>query len=982
MNIVANRSGGMVNGLVYTAGETGGVVDKIVVEDFGSNLYRIVYINVISAEDIARAGKAILVAGRKVGDTLWPTTNRLANQIYLTLLHRGFSKANIYYLSNDTSQDVDGDGALEDISLATLFDLEYAVSVWASGASNLLVYLIDHGGEQGAGAAYVRVNESEVLLAAQLDDWLDAFQQADGTDVLLVADACQSGSFLDEVTPPSGQTRVTLASTDNQQAAFFTAQGLISFTDSLLSGFNSGLSVGASFRGAAGAMDRFQTAWLDDTADGVYNKDVDGAVADGLVMGATFIAGADRPQIGKISANQTLSGTPSALLWASEIASVYAVDRVWGTVVAPDFQPEQDFDPGTPVESLPEVELIWNGGSDRYEGTYGDFTKLGAYKVIIYAKDIWDSVSIPKQTYINQTVSAEKVILVAGEGDYDGNSPQSAINYTANYAYLTCLYRWIPKTKIEYLNSNTSQDVDGNGSADDIDGLPTAANLQSAITTWAGDAGQLTIYLIGAGSADAFQINGGEVVSASDLDGWIDTLQTATGCEVLVVYDALRSGSFVDNLIPPTGEKRITVTGCSASEVSYCEAGGLISFSQYFFDWLFSGLNVRDSYLAAKNAIRAISGYTQNALLDDDGDGDGDKYDGALALGTYLGAAFVTGDDPPQIGTVSDAIYLSALETTATLWAKDLFDPDGEGIDAVWVEILTPNFNPGSDMVASATLIYNSTNTRYETSYSGITETGEYHLVFFARDNSGDLSLPVNAVLYRDVSPDAYEVDDSPAEASWIVVNSTMPQEHNFHDPGDEDWVKFHVYFTPWPYTIATLNPGATCDTVIALFAESDLVSPILTVDDTAYGEGELTSWISSGTGWYYVRVTSYDPGDFGEGTDYELQVTGDTGANNGLATAISNGVRVEWYSLPMVPGGISGIEIYRGEGYHPQEYQRINGTSLPPVSSGEYIDETIEGGQTYCYMVYGQTDSGLVPVAGPLQTATPLNSIDQWREY
>ena len=340
-------------------------------------------------------------------------------------------------------------------------------------------------------------------------------------------------------------------------------------------------------------------------------------------VGATFIAGADRPQIGNISANQTLAGSTSALIWASEVASVYPVTQVWAAVVAPDFQPEETLEPGIPIEELPEFDLLWNGINGRYEGTYDKFTQLGAYKVILYARDIWNSVSVPKQTYINQTVSAEKVIIVAGEGSYDANSPQSAINYVANYAYRTCLFRWIPKTKILYLNSNLSQDVDGNGLADDVDGLPTATNLQTGIGSWASDADQLTIYLIGKGSPDAFQINGGEVVSATDLDGWLDGFQNSTDCKVVVVYDALQSGSFLDNLTPPAGKERITITGCSASEASYCEAGGLISFSQYYFDWLFSGLNVRDSFQAARNAMRAISSYTQNALLDDDGDGDG-----------------------------------------------------------------------------------------------------------------------------------------------------------------------------------------------------------------------------------------------------------------------------------------------------------------------------------------------------------------------
>jgi len=54
------------------------------------------FFNVISLEEVARAGKAIVIAGRKsADDPLWPTTDYLANFGYNTLLYRGYSKANI-----------------------------------------------------------------------------------------------------------------------------------------------------------------------------------------------------------------------------------------------------------------------------------------------------------------------------------------------------------------------------------------------------------------------------------------------------------------------------------------------------------------------------------------------------------------------------------------------------------------------------------------------------------------------------------------------------------------------------------------------------------------------------------------------------------------------------------------------------------------------------------------------------------------------
>ena len=63
------------------------------------------------------------------------------------------------------------------------------------------------------------------------------------------------------------------------QPAFFSAGGLISFTNAFVTALYSGLTVGQDFTLAAGAMDRYQQPAMDDNGDGAYNKDADGAIA-------------------------------------------------------------------------------------------------------------------------------------------------------------------------------------------------------------------------------------------------------------------------------------------------------------------------------------------------------------------------------------------------------------------------------------------------------------------------------------------------------------------------------------------------------------------------------------------------------------------------------------------------------------------------------------------------------------------------------
>jgi len=530
--------------------------------------------------------------------------------------------------------------------------------------------------------------------------------------------------------------------------AFFAVGGLISFTESFVNALYMGFTVGQAFRNAAGAMDRYQQPMLDDNGDGIYNKDADGALADAVIIGARYIAGADRPQIGRISPNQMLTGgETAATIWASDVSSVYPIQRVWATVIAPDFVPTAQLDPSSPVVGLPEIVLTWNAGQSHWEATTNTFTQTGAYRLNIYARDVWNSVAYPKQTYIYQMEGTEKVIIVASDGDYDDNSPWEFTNYLANYAYRTALARWIRPSSITYLNSNRAQDVDGNGAADDVDATPTKSAFFAAFTAAVG-ATQLTVYLAGRGWTDTFKINASELVTAAELDAWLDALQNAGNTKVVVILDFWKSGSFLDNLQPPSGKKRVVVASCSYGQPSLNEAWGLLSFSQYFLNYIFNGWNVYEAFDWARYAVEALTEGAVNPLLDDDGDGDGDKWDGAVAQRTWIGAAFVTGADLPIIGDCPTTITLSYPQRTATLWAANVSDPDG--IAQVWAIITPPNYDPAHDAPTTAVLAYATTTHRHETVLGNFDKRGAYRVTYYARDRHGDVSLPrLGAVVVR-----------------------------------------------------------------------------------------------------------------------------------------------------------------------------------------------------------------------------------------
>ncbi|NQU44497.1 hypothetical protein HQ520_14495 [bacterium] len=868
-----------------------GVTDVIEARDSTGAVGR-AYVNVISSSALGASGKAVVLAGRKPNDPLWETTNNLSHFIYQMLLFRGFSKENVRYLNPVVNQDVDGNGSADDIYAASSrAALEEALTTFAAGSPQLFVYLIDHGladAETGTNGS-IRCNETEVVYASEVAAYLDALQETGGvTTITLVVDCCQSGSFLPPCSgAPAGKARVVVCSTSSLQKAFFSRLGLVSFTNSFVSGLYSGLSVGEAFDLAAGAMSGFpQKAIFDDDGDGIYKKDLDGAIARSLRVGPAFIAGADRPQIGTISPNRMLSGGGTeGTIWAGDVSSVYPVERVWAAVAAPGFIPEARLDPSEPVLSLPEIDLDWNGANQRHEVTTNTFTQMGAYVIYIYARDIWGGVSYPKITYINQTESDERFGIVCGDGAYDSNSPWAWSDYLANQAWQTARARWFTDDRIDYLSSAPRPEVDAS---------PTETNLDATIIGATGVA-KLTLYLVGSGNALAFDLDGDGAASDPDdltpakLDGYLDALQNSGDTLVLLFLDFNDSGAWLSALQPPAGKQRIIVTSCSGGEASWCEAGGALSFSSFFFSRLFNGVTVLDAYNWTRTALAGITNYTQFALLDDDGSGDWNRsLDGVLARLHYFGAAFVTGAETPTIGNYARDVMLTSNQ--ATLWASSVHAP--AGIESIFAYVIHSGATPTDDQTVRVDLAYNAASDRWEAVYYSFDPTRHHTIVYFVQDRDGLLSDPYVTTFDPEGEDDIYDRlynDDTSATLNFIS-SGNWSQEHNFWSDGDEDWLVFNASSNSVvPYEIYVRNQGEDCDAAIYLYHESDLTNPILVWDSWgAGGPDELVSWHANNVhGTIFLRIKQSDSsfGLSGSLTSYTLQVFVGEGQNAGLAT-------------------------------------------------------------------------------------------------
>ena len=343
--------------------------------------------------------------------------------------------------------------------------------------------------------------------------------------------------------------------------------------------------------------------------------------------------------------------------------------------------------------------------------------------------------------------TVDKAIIVAGGGPYTGNNIWDATEMNANYAYRTLSYQGYTKDTIYYLSSDTDLDLDGNGILDDVDADAANANLQYAINTWAKDADTLFIYMIDHGGDGTFRMSAEEILKATDLDTWLDTLQQTMPGRVTIVYDACESGSFVPLLVPPAEKERLLVTSTASDKEAIFVGNGTISFSFLFWGHIFNGDKFYDAYVNANGSVGAT--YSQSPQIDANGNGIGnEKEDKTLAASINIGNETKTGGDMPVIGVVSPSQTLNGA-TSALLYAENV--TDANGISRVWAVITPPGTsrrasdNPVTDLPTVD--LTSTSNDRYEITYSDFTTAGTYNIAIFAMDRKGVLSLPVQTTL-------------------------------------------------------------------------------------------------------------------------------------------------------------------------------------------------------------------------------------------
>ncbi|MEO5334109.1 MAG: hypothetical protein H7839_19020 [Magnetococcus sp. YQC-5] len=298
-----------------------------------------------TAVESEQDARVIILAGGDVGNYLWPATKKVANDAYKILIKKGITKPNIRYLSLDVNQDLDHDKVSDIYGLSSSAALEEAITKWAAEYVNnkkpLIIYMVDHGDTGGQFmVTKPQHGQADSVTSAKLQEWLNALQTKTGAKVILIMDACYSGSFVRDLIPSKGMSRIVIASTDTQELAYFASDGDLSFSSLFWKYTLMGASIRDSFAASVqmtrAATRNQQNPIMDADSDGVYIPSKDTALVSNLYLGTPFFTAAIFPEINDSIPDSYMEEKGAGLtLWVQLMQDVTKIDRVWGVVVPP-----------------------------------------------------------------------------------------------------------------------------------------------------------------------------------------------------------------------------------------------------------------------------------------------------------------------------------------------------------------------------------------------------------------------------------------------------------------------------------------------------------------------------------------------------------------------------------------------------------------------------------------------------------------------
>ncbi len=471
----------------------------------------------------------------------------------------------------------------------------------------------------------------------------------------------------------------------------------------------------------------------------------------------------------------------------------------------------------------------------------------------------------------------QRVIIVAGGGPYVGNAIINETRALADYAYEVAISRGFDVDDIFYLSSFETP-----AENDNVDLEATTVHVQNAITSWASGADRLFLLMIDHGirvpgpdqTADFFYLvdndaSPAQVVDPKSLDLWLTDFQEESFADVVVMLDMCYAGGFIPDLsYSSKAGARAVLTSTTADRLaSFGGIDGTFSFCNYFLVELANGRNIEEAFFTARDRIRSLKvppKAPQRPLLDDNGNGGTDEFDGGFARTVVFGNGDVRLLETPEITDARPNVLINDSQDVE-LWVETNtsqsaavsayvsyeggFVSEGEPVNnQLELELMPGGASPGR---------WSATLPASRLPREGIYRVTYILTVFDSLTFAETTGTPVvRTVQYgtESVSSDIYDIafnDDTP-QGTLNYVLPGVPQYHTLDSPTDPDWFVFPV---PQPGFFYTVN--------VRVADEGSNINPRILVMD---GDNNPVSTNCAGT-----SPGNYDCNPTGQSESYVL---------------------------------------------------------------------------------------------------------------
>jgi hypothetical protein len=346
--------------------------------------------------------KAIIFAGDGQIEDLSINVRNISGFVYKVLLQQKYEKENIRLFIDEPDHDYDFNGKHDDVYASPGIDgIRNTIGHWADDATDLLLIMIGHG-DVGYLSFSPCGNEGK-LYASDLNQWLSSFQAKTRARLVVVYDACNSGSFIPELVYPdiNPPKRFIITSAGiNERAVTLYHNGYHSFTAHFFGNVFTGENIYYAFQNAKSIMEackQHPQLNTDNDSDANDIDDYDEIEYDFIRKGV--ITPNTPPVIQQVNDPLILHDTSFGTISASGISDQDGISKVYAVITSPYYYNTNVTDS---MLHFSIIDLLDDNQDGSYTATYHNFIYNGKYEILVYAVDAMGLSSLPSTTTVEQ----------------------------------------------------------------------------------------------------------------------------------------------------------------------------------------------------------------------------------------------------------------------------------------------------------------------------------------------------------------------------------------------------------------------------------------------------------------------------------------------------------------------------------------------------------------------------------------------------